>query len=159
MTDALSAAPPWYVAGPAFGLVVVAVLTATNQRLGVVGGYADILGRAAGRSGSLGWKGWFLVGIVGGGLLYAVASGTSRLGDGYGWLGRAFADEGDVFVAAVLLVAGALIGFGAKTAGGCTSGNGLAGCGLGSPASLVATMTFMAAAVGTAFATKLVVGF
>jgi uncharacterized membrane protein YedE/YeeE len=40
-----------------------------------------------------------------------------------------------------------LIGYGAKTAGGCTSGNGLGGTSFGSPAGLAATATFMATAV------------
>jgi uncharacterized membrane protein YedE/YeeE len=35
-----------------------------------------------------------------------------------------------------------LIGLGTKIAGGCTSGNGLSGNAMLSPASLVATMTF-----------------
>ncbi|HEY2637044.1 MAG TPA: YeeE/YedE thiosulfate transporter family protein, partial [Solirubrobacteraceae bacterium] len=57
----------------------------------------------------------------------------------------------DPVVAILLLVGGGLIGYGAKTAGGCTSGNGLGGCSLGSPASFVATGTFMALAVGFSF--------
>jgi uncharacterized protein len=45
------------------------------------------------------------------------------------------------------VAAGVLIGFGGKTAGGCTSGNGLSGTAAGSPASLVAFVTFMATAI------------
>ena len=40
-----------------------------------------------------------------------------------------------------------LVGFGAKKAGGCTSGNGLSGSSFGSPACLAATATFMGTAV------------
>ena len=47
---------------------------------------------------------------------------------------------------------GVLIGYGAKLAGGCTSGNGLCGTSLGSPASFAATATFMATAIGATFA-------
>jgi uncharacterized membrane protein YedE/YeeE len=36
------------------------------------------------------------------------------------------------------------MGIGARTAGGCTSGHGLTGVAFGSPASLVAMMTFFA---------------
>ena len=39
-----------------------------------------------------------------------------------------------------------LIGYGSKTAGGCTSGNGLSGTSMLSPASIVATATFFATA-------------
>ena len=159
MRDSLATAPPWYVAGPAIGLVFVALLVAANQRLGVLGGYADVVDRFTGRSRSFGAKAWLLFGIVGGGLLFAALSDLWRTGEGYGWLSRAFADDGEAFVALVLVAGGALIGYGTKTAGGCTSGNGLAGCALGSPASMAATMTFMTAAIATAFATKAVFGF
>ena len=47
----------------------------------------------------------------------------------------------------VLVLAGLAMGIGARTAGGCTSGHGLSGVALGSPASLAATMTFFATAV------------
>ncbi|HZQ61280.1 MAG TPA: YeeE/YedE thiosulfate transporter family protein, partial [Casimicrobiaceae bacterium] len=43
--------------------------------------------------------------------------------------------------------AGMLMGFGARTAAGCTSGHGITGTALGSPSSYVATMTFMGTAV------------
>ncbi len=55
---------------------------------------------------------------------------------------------------AILVGAGALIGFGAKTAGGCTSGNGICGTSLGSAASFVATGTFLAVAIGASFAIR-----
>ena len=42
----------------------------------------------------------------------------------------------------MLLVAGVLIGFGSKAAGGCTSGNGLSGVSMLSLASIVATAIF-----------------
>ena len=54
----------------------------------------------------------------------------------------------------MLAVAGALIGFGAKTAGGCTSGNGLSGNAVLSPASLVATGTFFGTAILVSFLTE-----
>jgi uncharacterized protein len=47
-----------------------------------------------------------------------------------------------------------LIGFGAKTAGGCTSGNGLSGNAMASPASLVATATFFGTAIVVSFLIK-----
>ena len=50
----------------------------------------------------------------------------------------------------MLLIAGIAMGFGARTAGGCTSGHGLTGMSLGSPASIVATTTFFATAVALA---------
>jgi uncharacterized membrane protein YedE/YeeE len=47
----------------------------------------------------------------------------------------------------ILLFAGAIMGFGARTAGGCTSGHGMSGMAIGSPASIVAAMTFFGTAV------------
>jgi uncharacterized protein len=49
----------------------------------------------------------------------------------------------------VLFGTGLLIGVGARTARGCTSGHGLTGSALASPASLVSMMTIMATAVAT----------
>ena len=47
----------------------------------------------------------------------------------------------------MLVVAGVLIGYGAKSAGGCTSGNGLTATLLLSPAGLVSTATFFGTAI------------
>ena len=47
----------------------------------------------------------------------------------------------------VLLAAGVLMGYGARWAGGCTSGHGMTGVISLSPASLAATATFFATAV------------
>jgi uncharacterized membrane protein YedE/YeeE len=49
--------------------------------------------------------------------------------------------------AALLAGAGTLMGAGARVAGGCTSGHGICGTSQGSPASFVATGTFMATAM------------
>src|SRR5204863_10160282 len=106
------------------------------------------------RSPTVGWKGWLLVGVLGGSLAFRLMAGSGAIPDGYGWLTRTFSGAGNIAIGALLLVAGALIGFGAKTAGGCTSGNGLGGCSAGSPASFTATGTFMAVAIGASFLIK-----
>ena len=54
--------------------------------------------------------------------------------------------------------AGVVMGFGARTAGGCTSGHGMSGMSLGSPASIAASMTFFATAVALAHGFALVFG-
>jgi uncharacterized membrane protein YedE/YeeE len=146
--ELLQERPAWFVLGPLIGLVVIGLLATINQRIGVLGGYSNVVERATGRTGELGWKAWFLFGVLGGGLLFRVLAGSSTVSDGYGWLTRTFTDP---VAAAVLVVAGAAIGFGAKYAGGCTSGNGLGGTSFGSAASFVATGTFMAVAVGASF--------
>ncbi len=51
----------------------------------------------------------------------------------------------------VVAVAGILVGFGTRLGGGCTSGHGVCGLGLGSRAALVATVTFMAGGIATVY--------
>jgi uncharacterized protein len=146
--------PPWFVAGPLLGACVVLMYLVANTRLGVVGGFSDVVERASARSLRLGTRGSFVVGVALGGLLFALAHG-GRLFEGYGWLTREFSDP----VAVALLVAsGVLIGFGTKTAGGCTSGNGLCGNATGSPAATVATVTFFGTAVVVSLLTEQLFG-
>ena len=52
---------------------------------------------------------------------------------------------------AVMAVAGLLVGFGTRLGGGCTSGHGVCGIGMGAKDSVVATLIFMAAATVTVF--------
>jgi uncharacterized membrane protein YedE/YeeE len=140
----LSQQAPWWVVGPAFGLVVLGLVATLNERIGILGGFSELVERR------LGWKACFLFGLACGAALYALVGGDFGQG-GYGWLTRTFTGDARLVVAPILLGAGALIGYGAKSAGGCTSGNGLGGTCMGSPASFVATGTFMATAIGTAF--------
>jgi uncharacterized membrane protein YedE/YeeE len=141
----------WYVAGPVLGLCVVACRLLFNGRLGVTGGFSEIVGQVGRRSLSFDWRGWFLIGVVLGGTLFMALSG-GQLFDGYGWLTRTFHGTlGGVAIVALLFGAGILIGYGAKLSGGCTSGNGLTGTSLLSPASLVATATFFATAIAVSF--------
>jgi hypothetical protein len=145
--DALLDRGPWYVVGPLIGLVVIAAFALLNERVGVVGGFSDVVARTTGRSRALGWKAWFVVGIVAGGLAFRVLAGAPTVRDGYGWLTRELAGP---VVGIVLVVAGIAIGFGAKQAGGCTSGNGL-NCATGSASNIAATATFLVTAIAVAF--------
>lgn len=154
MADALLDRPAWYVLGPLIGLVVVGLLATINERFGVLGGYSNLVERVTHRSPTLGWKAWLLFGVLGGALLFRLLAGAPTVADGYGWLTRTFTGSGQILVGLLLLVAGALIGFGAKTAGGCTSGNGLGACSAGSTAGLVATATFMGTAIAATFAIR-----
>src|SRR4051795_8988700 len=105
--------PAWYVLGPLIGLVVLGLLLAINERFGVLGGYSNVVERATRRSPTLGWKGWLLVGVLAGSLAFTLLGGADAVPDGYGWLTRTFTGTGGgVIVGLLLLVAGALIGFG-----------------------------------------------
>lgn len=58
----------------------------------------------------------------------------------------------------MLVIGGLLVGFGAATGSGCTSGHGVCGLARLSPRSLVATLTFMAATFATVFVLRHVLG-
>jgi uncharacterized membrane protein YedE/YeeE len=52
---------------------------------------------------------------------------------------------------AVMAIAGLLVGFGTRLGGGCTSGHGVCGVGMGAKDSIAATLIFMATAIVTVF--------
>jgi hypothetical protein len=58
----------------------------------------------------------------------------------------------------LLLAAGLLVGFGSRLGSGCTSGHGVCGLARLSPRSIIATATFLIAAVVTVFVMRHVAG-
>lgn len=136
---------PWYIAGPILGALIIALRATINKPLGALGGYIDVVDHAA-RPSRLGFNACVLAGIALGGALFAVVTGTFSPEDLYAGL----LPGQPVLQVAILGVAGLAMGVGARTAGGCTSGHGLTGMSLGSPASIVAAMTFFATAVALA---------
>lgn len=146
----------WYVAGPLLGLCVVAVRALFNARLGVTGGFSELVGQLSRGSLRFDWRGWFALGVFASGALYVVLWGGPSF-EGYGWLTETFTGGAQIWIAVALFLSGILIGYGAKLAGGCTSGNGLSGTSALSPASLVATATFFATAIVVSFATEAVI--
>jgi len=136
---------PWYVAGPLIGLLMVALRAAANRPFGALGGYCDVAGGGAGAK-RFGFRAFLLLGLVLGGLAYMLVAGTGAAGLAYGSAGGLLPSE-PLIQSAILLVAGLVMGFGARMAGGCTSGHGMSGLSLASPASIAATMTFFATAV------------
>jgi uncharacterized membrane protein YedE/YeeE len=147
----------WYVAGPLLGLCVVACRSLFNGRLGVTGGYSEIIGQLRARRFTFDWRGWLVIGVLLGGTAYALIAGGADF-HGYGWLTAHLHGSAQILIAPVLLASGVLIGFGTKVAGGCTSGNGLSGSAMLSPASLTATATFFGTAIVVSFVIKAIVG-
>ena len=142
MTDVLPAQLPWWVAGPGIGLCVVALYALAGVKLGVSGGWLQLVALLERRPMNEPWRLWFVGAlIVGAGL--ASALGTGHV-SGYGALSDALPAP---VLAVVLLAVGVLIGYGARWAGGCTSGHGISGCSAGSPESLAATSTFFGVAI------------
>ena len=141
----------WYLAGQTLGLCVVACRLLFNARLGATGGFTELIDKASRRSLDLDWRGWFVIGVLLGGTLFLLLSGGPTF-HGYGWLTRTFHGlGGGAAIVAILFAAGILIGYGAKLSGGCTSGNGLSGVSMLSPAALAATATFFATAIAVSF--------
>lgn len=58
----------------------------------------------------------------------------------------------------LMLIAGFIVGFGTRMGSGCTSGHGVCGIGRLAPRSIVATVTFMGAAIATTFVMRHVIG-
>lgn len=104
-----------------------------------LGRIAGISGIAAGAMTQRGieryWRLAFLIGVVLSAVLYMVFVGDLQVQT--------------QMSSAWLVVAGLLVGFGTRLGSGCTSGHGVAGLSRLSPRSIVATLTFMGAAVLT----------
>jgi uncharacterized membrane protein YedE/YeeE len=136
---------PWYIAGPVIGLLMIGLRATLNRPFGALGGFIELAesGLAPAR---FGFRTFLLFGLVLGGAFYAVIAGSFAAIVSYGTAGGLL-PEAVPGQFAVLLGAGLLMGYGARAAGGCTSGHGMSGMSLLSPASMVATATFFATAV------------
>jgi uncharacterized membrane protein YedE/YeeE len=127
------------------GLIIIAMRIALNKPLGVLGGYIDVMENAK-NPRRLGFRAYVLFGIIMGALLYGLITGTLSISWGTAYAGE-FLQGSPMVQAGILLLAGLAMGYGARTAGGCTSGHGLSGMSLLSPHSLAASATFFATAV------------
>lgn len=109
---------------------------------GRVAGVSGILnGVVFPRVGDVSWRVAFLVGLVAvGGLYMAFVPGAP--------LPRTD------FPRIALVLAGLLVGWGARMGNGCTSGHGVCGLGRLSMRSLAAVLTFMATAIATTFVVR-----
>jgi uncharacterized protein len=123
------------------GVLLGVAVSALSFWAGRVAGISGILGGlfTPGREGRS-WRVQFLAGLaVGGVLLLLVQPGV------FGSAGRS---------APELVLAGLLVGFGARLGGGCTSGHGLCGLSRLSGRSLLATLVFMGTAMVTVLVTR-----
>ena len=116
------------------GLLIGASVWLLLAGLGRVTGISGIAATALTAPKESLWRYAFLVGLIGGGLLFVRLFDTASAG---------------VASTPWLMIAGLLVGFGTVLGGGCTSGHGVCGLGRRSPRSLIATLTFMAAGMAT----------
>lgn len=123
-------------AGLAGGLLIGSSVVLLLLTLGRIAGISGIAAGAMTQRGiERYWRLAFLIGVVLSAVLYMVFVGDLQVQT--------------QMSSAWLVVAGLLVGFGTRLGSGCTSGHGVAGLSRLSPRSIVATLTFMAAAIVT----------
>lgn len=171
MIELLSRPWPWYVAGPAAGLMVPLLLLAGNKHFGVSASLRQVC--AACIPAGVGffqydwkkesWNLFFVSGIIAGGVLTrlwlnnpdAVAVNPRLISDlsGYGitdfrgLVSVQLFNWDSLFSLrgfVVVVAGGFLVGFGSRYAGGCTSGHMVMGLSELQVPSLIATLSFMA---------------
>ena len=124
------------LAGLAGGLLIGLSVVLLLYTLGRIAGISGIAAGAMTQHGvERYWRLAFIGGIILSAVLYIMFVGELHIQP--------------QMSSAWLIVAGLLVGFGTRLGSGCTSGHGVAGLSRLSPRSIVATLTFMAAAVVT----------
>ncbi len=111
-----------------------ALLLWLNGRIAGISGI--VAGLVAPRGGDIAWRALFVLGLVGGVMIYRLAGGELET----------IAINPSL---PLLVAAGLLVGFGTGIGGGCTSGHGVCGMARLSPRSIVATVTFLVAGIVT----------
>ncbi len=123
------------IGGMLIGLSSVLLLLLNGRIAGISGIVGGLLSR---RGSEVGWRAVFAVGLLLGAFVYMLATG------------------GDVPIEIeaslpMLVLAGPLVGFGARLGGGYTSAHGLSGIARFSKRSVAATLVFMGVAMMTVF--------
>lgn len=159
--------PAWspYLVGTLIGVLTMLTLTFSKKPVGASSAYADLsgmLGRllAPGHIGSLdyyrehrpavSWTLLFVAAAIVGAFLAAWSGG--ELTGVYlqsMWV-RRFGDESFLLRTATALIGGALMAYGARLAGGCTSGHGISGTLQLAVGSWVAVICFFVGGIATA---------
>jgi uncharacterized membrane protein YedE/YeeE len=122
--------------GVLIGCSALAMLALLGRITGISGIFAGVLAAESGL-----WRWAFLAGLILAPPLFHAASGQPAPAPGSAsW--------------PLIIVAGLLVGFGTRRAGGCTSGHGVCGIGRLSSRSMAATATFIAAGMLTVFVTR-----
>ncbi len=171
MIETLKEPWPWYVAGPIIGALVPMLLIVGGRQFGISSNLRHLCAAVIPRKpsflrydwwGSGGWNLVFALGIVAGGWVAATWLGPAEvaldarttsaltelgLGAPTGLVPAEIFGAGSLGTgpSLVLLVGGGfLVGFGARYAGGCTSGHAISGLADRQPASLLAVLGFFA---------------
>ena len=125
------------IGGLLIGLSTVLLILFNGRIAGISGIVGGVLTRKA---SEIGWRAVFVVGLLIGAFVYMLATGVAL----------------PVNIQAslpVTVIAGLLVGFGARLGSGCTSGHGICGIARFSKRSIVATLVFFITAIITVFLT------
>jgi len=130
------------IGGALIGLAAAMLLLANGRIAGISG----ILGSLfTAKGGERAWRTLFLIGVLGGALIYQLAGG----------------EVASIRIEAstpMLVLAGLLVGFGTRLGSGCTSGHGVCGISRLSVRSISATAVFMITGAATVFVVRHVLG-
>lgn len=138
--------------GLAVGIYGLMQLAITGKPLGVSTGYGNVCGLTCTTryfhegeyKDNKSWRLWFIVGLPLGALIAALTSpGPFTLSFSLGPLYDAVMPSALWAKALVLVAGGALMGLGARMAGGCTSGHAIAGLSLRNWPSALASVGFL----------------
>jgi uncharacterized membrane protein YedE/YeeE len=127
---------PWaaLAGGVLLGLASALFVLLNGRILGISGIVGGLLRP---RTGDVGWRISFVLGMLAAPALYWLLAGPvpARIDAGWG----------------MVVLAGLLVGAGTRYGSGCTSGHGVCGLSRMSPRSMVATLAFMGAGFATVF--------
>jgi uncharacterized protein len=160
-------APAWspYVVGALIGVLTLLTLAFSKKPVGASSAYADLAG-LAGRAAAprhiaslpyyrehkpaVNWTLLFVLGAIGGAFLAAWSGGelTGRYLQEL-WVAR-FGEESYLLRTLFAFAGGALMAYGARMAGGCTSGHGISGTLQLAVSSWIAVICFFAGGIATA---------
>ena len=144
MTQFFETAWPFWLSGGAIGFFVVLLAWLSGKTLGVSGGYAQACD--AKQRGKDPWKLVFALGIPLGAFLSSLVTGGPEWTYQLGFFETEIS-QSLVTKTVMLFVGGLCIGYGARWAGGCTSGHAIVGVAQGAKSSLIVTAGFMAGGV------------
>ena len=147
---------PWFILGPLLGALTATFFLAMNQPLGASGAYTQTLNFLRRNGYRVIWRIWYFIGMALGGVIV-----TQFLQDSRGFRSGFDASRAASplwLVIPLIFIGSVLIGYGAKVAGGCTSGHGICGIAQRSKSSIVATCTFMSSAIIATGAIRLISG-
>jgi len=135
---------PWtaLIGGILIGTAGLLLLWLNGRMAGISGIFGSVMSTDQSANG---WRILFVLGLIGGGFIWAIAGG----------------DVAAIKIEAglpELIGAGLLVGFGTQLGRGCTSGHGVCGISRLSPRGIISTLFYMGAGALTVFVIRHVVG-